>query len=575
MKNWLDLFNLTVGLAGAQLAWTVELGYGTPYLLSLGLSKQATSLVWIAGPLSGLIVQPLIGHLSDNSSTKRYRRRFYIVLSSFLIVLSTLMISYAKELSYLVSCPLLNCDDWDPPTRTSQIWTISFGIFGFYLLDFSLNGLQASMRALTLDKLQQGQQGQEFSKGNAWLGRQTHFGNLLGYSLGYFDLGSFKFLKWIKGGGQFRKLSLISCFVMSLTVLITCTTQHEEEETRNTTTSDEQGRQWKRVFMDILNSIRDLPLPIRRVCYVQFFSWTGWFPLLFYSTTYVSEYTSHDEDEQGTRQGSFALLLFSIVSIFIGFLLPFLTSLGDFHFIQNKLSYSSRLGRFLRKHVLIKFTLRNCWTFGLILFGLTSTLGTTEFFGKDSMGARTKFVAFQGINWAITCWVPFGLVMEYIKQDEEEETDQDQDQPLPLPPTLPTEATATAPSTPRSSETSPLLSSNEVVVARSRTTTTRRGRGRGRGRGSRGGTILGIHNLSIVLPQFFVAIFSAIILKITSTSTSSNSNSSSSSTSGDDVVWVLRFGGLASLIGAIFSRWVFETKSEREYVDRVLYGPSV
>jgi solute carrier family 45 protein 1/2/4 len=194
------------------------------------------------------------------------------------------------------------------------------------------------------------------------------------------------------------------------------------------------------------------------------------------------------------------------------------------------------------------------------LFGLTSTLGTTEIFGKDSMGARTKFVAFQGINWAITCWVPFGLVMEYIKQDEEEETDQDQDQPLPLPPTLPTEAPATAPSTPRSSETSPLLSSNEVLVARSRTTTTRRGRG------SRGGTILGIHNLSIVLPQFFVAIFSAIILKITS---------SSSSTSGGDVVWVLRFGGLASLIGAFFSRWVFETKSEREYVDRVLYGPSV
>lgn len=35
--------------------------FGTPYLLSLGLSKQSTSLVWLAGPLSGLLVQPIIG----------------------------------------------------------------------------------------------------------------------------------------------------------------------------------------------------------------------------------------------------------------------------------------------------------------------------------------------------------------------------------------------------------------------------------------------------------------------------------------------------------------------------------
>ena len=46
-------------------AWTdacaLNISFGTPYLLSLGLSKQSTSLVWLAGPLSGLLVQPTIG----------------------------------------------------------------------------------------------------------------------------------------------------------------------------------------------------------------------------------------------------------------------------------------------------------------------------------------------------------------------------------------------------------------------------------------------------------------------------------------------------------------------------------
>lgn len=79
----LQLFKLSVSMAGAQVAWTVELGwasshssgllhlskhrlthrYGTPFLLSLGLSEQVTSLVWLAGPISGLIAQPLIGTL--------------------------------------------------------------------------------------------------------------------------------------------------------------------------------------------------------------------------------------------------------------------------------------------------------------------------------------------------------------------------------------------------------------------------------------------------------------------------------------------------------------------------------
>lgn len=75
---WSKLPLLTVGMLGLQIVWSVEMGYGmshelpliikllirpvaSPYLLSLGLSKSLMSIVFVAGPLSGLIVQPLIG----------------------------------------------------------------------------------------------------------------------------------------------------------------------------------------------------------------------------------------------------------------------------------------------------------------------------------------------------------------------------------------------------------------------------------------------------------------------------------------------------------------------------------
>lgn len=77
MSTW-DLVTLSIAMAGSQIAWTVELGYvntahtpnampnranryGTPFLLKLGLTEHLTSLVWLAGPISGLVAQPVIG----------------------------------------------------------------------------------------------------------------------------------------------------------------------------------------------------------------------------------------------------------------------------------------------------------------------------------------------------------------------------------------------------------------------------------------------------------------------------------------------------------------------------------
>ena len=82
--RWAHLPTLTIGLLGVQIFWSVEMSYGvcpfsqfnhsaavcepsfslgiaSPYLLSLGLTKSKVASVFIAGPLSGLIMQPLIG----------------------------------------------------------------------------------------------------------------------------------------------------------------------------------------------------------------------------------------------------------------------------------------------------------------------------------------------------------------------------------------------------------------------------------------------------------------------------------------------------------------------------------
>ena len=77
--KWAQLPTITVGMLGVSILWSAEMSYGvwtrskyvnnflthdglaSPYLLSLGLSKSSMAGVFVAGPLSGLVVQPLIG----------------------------------------------------------------------------------------------------------------------------------------------------------------------------------------------------------------------------------------------------------------------------------------------------------------------------------------------------------------------------------------------------------------------------------------------------------------------------------------------------------------------------------
>ncbi len=74
----------------------------TPYLLQLGLAKTQTSLVFIAPPLSGLIVQPIIGTISDSSTLRWGRRRPYMMVGSLMVAACFLTLGWASEIVGLV-----------------------------------------------------------------------------------------------------------------------------------------------------------------------------------------------------------------------------------------------------------------------------------------------------------------------------------------------------------------------------------------------------------------------------------------------------------------------------------------
>lgn len=126
---------LTISIGGLQLAWAVELSNGTPYLLSLGLSKSLMALVWIAGPLSGALVQPYVGILSDNCRSPWGKRTPFMIAGSAATIVSLLALAWAREIvgGFL---GLFGADRASEGVKTS---IIVFAVLWVYILDFAIN----------------------------------------------------------------------------------------------------------------------------------------------------------------------------------------------------------------------------------------------------------------------------------------------------------------------------------------------------------------------------------------------------------------------------------------------------
>ncbi|KAK4510516.1 uncharacterized protein ATC70_004947 [Mucor velutinosus] len=413
--NTLKIIFLTLCLAGLQFTWTVEMAYGTPYLLSLGLSKSYMSLVWIAGPLSGLIMQPIVGVISDGCRSKWGRRRPFLVGGSIIVVLSLLAIGWTRELTRL----LTNSEEGD----TFKTVSIIIAIASIYALDFSVNCVQASCRALIVDSLPSSQQ----EDGTAWAGRMVGLGNVAGYFMGYADLVRvFPFF----GNTQLKVLCVFATIVLLGCDFITCYAVKEKVFNVDYTNGSRKKRSPFALFSDIFRNIWHLPKPIQRICNVQFFAWIGWFPFLFYSTTWVAEIynnsslgddTVQDKVGQATRAGSFAFLVYSLVSLSSSFVIPLFVSPSSTKYEQENSIYTFRLfGKREFKLSCLSYlklsflTLPRAWTLSHFIFCICML---STIFVSD-VTAAAIVIGFCGLSWAISMWAPFSLLGEYISEQE-------------------------------------------------------------------------------------------------------------------------------------------------------------
>lgn len=125
---------------GIQFGWALQLSLLTPYVQELGIPHAWASIIWLCGPLSGLLVQPIVGHVSDRCTSRFGRRRPFILAGATSIIVAVLIVGFSADIGWLFG------DRGQKKMRA----VVAF-VIGFWILDVANNMTQGPCRALLAD----------------------------------------------------------------------------------------------------------------------------------------------------------------------------------------------------------------------------------------------------------------------------------------------------------------------------------------------------------------------------------------------------------------------------------------
>lgn len=134
-KSSFYLILLTLPIGGLQLIWSLEFSNGSPFLLSLGMSKALLAFVLLAAPVTGVFVQPYIGMVSDRSRISWGKRKPFMIAGTLGTAVCSILLSYSRQIVQLIG-------GWGPDAvygGTWQSWTIALAAVLMWALDFSVN----------------------------------------------------------------------------------------------------------------------------------------------------------------------------------------------------------------------------------------------------------------------------------------------------------------------------------------------------------------------------------------------------------------------------------------------------
>ena len=316
-----EIWNMSFGFLGIQMGFALQNANASRILQIFGADVHELSWFWIIAPLMGLIVQPVIGHYSDNTWGRFGRRKPYFLVGAILASVGLVLMPQADM--FIAFLPAL--------------WV---GAGMLMIMDASINIAMEPFRALVGDNLRTDQRTLGFSVQTALIG----FGAVIGSWLPYVLTNWFGVSNETSQGVVPTNLILsfiIGAGVLILSILITLFTTKEYTPAELASFDDPQAldatliahvEPEKSSLWDIFDDFKKMPTTMRQLSWVQFFSWFGLFGMWVFATPAIAQHIyglpKTDSSSAAYQDaGDWIGVLFGVynlISAFYAFALPYI-----------------------------------------------------------------------------------------------------------------------------------------------------------------------------------------------------------------------------------------------------------
>lgn len=252
-----QIWNMCFGFFGIQFGWSLQMGNMSAIYEFLGAKPEAIPGLWLAAPMTGLLVQPVIGYLSDRTWHPKWgRRRPYFLIGAILS---------SAALFLMPNSPTV----W---MAAGTLW----------ILDSCINISMEPFRAFVADNLNDKQRSFGYAMQSMFIGAASFIAGFLPTVLvDWFGVSR----KKINGGIPENIVwsFYIGAAVFLIAVLITVFKSKEYPPDEHQLPQDKRN-----IFQEIYDAVINMPAQMKRLALVQFLTWPGLFLMWFYYSTGVA-----------------------------------------------------------------------------------------------------------------------------------------------------------------------------------------------------------------------------------------------------------------------------------------------
>ena len=256
-----QIWNMSFGFLGIQFGFALQGGFMSRIFQTLGADVDSIPGLWVAAPLTGLLVQPIIGYLSDNTWSPKFGRRKPFFLIGAVLASITLF--------FMPHSPVL--------------W-IAAGLL--WILDSSINISMEPFRALVADKLPESQRSNGFVIQTLIIGIGTWIASNLPWLVNKLGITN-------EATSGVIPPSVVVAFSIGAFVFITSiiytliTTKEDPPRDLEKFLSEKKEN---RFITDLVASLKEMPSTMKKLGLIQFFSWFAFFTMWSLSTPALTEH---------------------------------------------------------------------------------------------------------------------------------------------------------------------------------------------------------------------------------------------------------------------------------------------